>query len=82
VGRAGAQRHDLGVQRRADPGDHLQREVLVAALDPVDRALAGAERDGELLLGESSVLPGVADQVADTALVVIRHEAHGISDMR
>ena len=42
VGRAGAEGDDLGVEGRADPGEHLQREVLVALLDPVDRALAGA----------------------------------------
>ena len=38
----GAERDDLGVERRADAGEHLEGEVLVALLDPVDRALAGA----------------------------------------
>ena len=47
----GAEGDDLGVERLADPGEHLQGEVLVALLDPVDRALAGVEALGELLLG-------------------------------
>ncbi len=42
VGRPGAERDDLGVERLADAGEHLQGEVLVAALDAVDGALAGA----------------------------------------
>ena len=50
VHRAGTERDDLGVERLADPGEHLEAEVLVAALDPVDRALAGAEHVGELRL--------------------------------
>ena len=71
VGRAGADGDDLGVERRADPGEHLEGEVLVALLDPVDRALAGAEQVGELVLGEAAVLAGVADEVADAVLVVV-----------
>ena len=82
VGRAGAERDDLGVEGGADAGEHLQGEVLVALLDPVDRALAGAEQLGQLLLGQPAVLAGVADEVADPALVVLSHAGHGISDMR
>ena len=65
----GAERDDLGVEGRADPGEHLQGEVLVALLDPVDGALAGAEQLGELLLGEPAVLARVADEVADPGQV-------------
>ena len=75
VGRAGAEGDDLGVERRADAGEHLQGEVLVALLDAVDRALAGGQQLGELLLGQPAVLARVADQVADAALVVRRHAA-------
>ena len=82
VRRTGTERDDLGVERGADAGEHLQGEVLVPALDAVDRALAGAERLGELLLGQAAVLARVADEVPDPALVVLRHGNHGISDMR
>ena len=79
---AGAERHDLGVEGRADAGEHLEREVLVTLLDPVDRALAGGQQLGELVLGEPAVLAGVTDEIADAALVVRLHADHGISDMR
>ena len=82
VGRAGAEGDDLGVEGGADPGQHLEGEVLVALLDPVDGALAGGEQLGELLLGQAAVLARVADDVPDPALVVSRHAIHGISDMR
>ena len=77
----GAEGDDLRVERRADAGEHLEGEVLVALLDAVDRALTGAEQLGELVLGESAVLACVADQVPDTTLVV-SHAFHGISNMR
>ena len=74
VHRAGhAERDDLGVERLADPGQHLQAEVLLAALDPVDRALAGAEHVGELGLGVAAVLASVADELADPVQVVVSH---------
>ena len=66
-----AQRHDLRVERLADPGEHFDGEVLVVLLDPVDRALDGAECFGELLLCPTAVLVGVADQIADAAQVVV-----------
>ena len=49
MGRAGTQGDDLGVECCADPGEHLQGEVLVALLDPVDRALARRQPLRELL---------------------------------
>ena len=60
-----AERDDLGVEGLADAGEHLEAEVLVSALDPVDGALAGAEDLGELGLGVAAVLAGVADELAD-----------------
>jgi len=88
VRRAGAEGHDLGVEGRADAGEHLEGEVLVALLDPVDRALAGREELGELVLGQAAVLAGVADEVADAALVavaaayVVTHADDGNSHVR
>ena len=82
VRRAGAERDDLGVEGLADAGEHLQGEVLVAALDAVDRALAGGQHVGELLLGPAAVLAGVADQVADAGQVVLSHAGDRISHMR
>ena len=81
VRRAGAEGDDLGVECRADAREHLEGEVLVALLDAVDGALAGAEQLCQLVLGEPAVLAGVADEVADATLVV-SHADHGISDMR
>jgi hypothetical protein len=73
VGGSGAERDDLGVEGRADPGDHLQGEVLVALLDPVHGALAGAEALGQLLLGEPAVGASVPDELPDAALEVLGH---------
>ena len=73
VGRAGAEGDDLGVQCGADPLDHLQGEVLMTLLDPVDRALGGAQEVRQLLLGEPPMLAGVADDVADASLVSLAH---------
>jgi hypothetical protein len=73
VGRARAELDDGVVQGLADPGDHLEGQVLVAALDPVDRALAGVQHVGELLLRPAAVLARVADQGADAAQVVVVH---------
>jgi hypothetical protein len=73
VGRAGTQRDDLGVQCRADAREHVEGEVLVPLLDPVDRALAGAQPLGELLLGQPAVLARVADDAPDPALVALAH---------
>ena len=69
----GAERDDLGVERLTDAGEHLEAEVLVTPLDPVDRALAGAEDVGQLRLGVAAVLAGVPDEVADPAQVVLAH---------
>ena len=69
------ERDDPGVECFADPGQHVEGQVLVAPLDPVDGALAGAERVGELDLGQLAVLASVADEVADPAQVVVRHPA-------
>ncbi|MGX1090586.1 hypothetical protein RKD47_001267 [Streptomyces albogriseolus] len=77
-----AEGDDLTVQRLADTGDHLKADVLVAALDPVDGALAGAERLRELGLRPAAVLPGVTDELADAYEVVVCHEVEAISDMR
>ncbi len=82
VGRAGTERDDLGVEGRADPRQHLQGEVLVSLLDPVDGRLTGGQPLGQLLLGQPAVLAGVADEVADPALVVLAHADHVISGMR
>ena len=82
VGRAGAEGDDLGVEGLADAGQHLEGEVLVALLDPVDRALARAEQVGELGLGQSAVLARVADEVADASLVVHSHATDGNSHVR
>ena len=57
-------------------------EVLVAPLDPVDRALAGAEHLRELGLGAPAMLARVPDEVADTSFVVERHASDCISDVR
>ena len=73
VRRAGAQGDDLGVEGGADPGDHLQGEVLVTLLDPVDGALAGAEAVGQLLLGEPAMRASVPDELPDAALEVLGH---------
>jgi hypothetical protein len=75
MGRSGPERHDLGVERRPDAGHHLQREVLVTLLDAIHGALAGLEALGQLLLREPPVGSRVADQLPDTALEVLRHEA-------
>ena len=82
VRRTGAEGDDLGLQSAADPRDHLQREVLLALLDAVDGALRRGQALRELRLGQPTVLAGVADQVADTALVVIRHAEDDNSHMR
>ena len=77
-----AERDDLAVEGFTDSSDHLKADVLVAALDAVDRALAGAERLGELRLCPAPVLSGVTDELADTYEVVVCHGVEVISDMR
>ena len=52
---------------RRQPAEQFEGEVLAALLDAGDGALAGAEPVGELLLGESPVAAGIADQGADTS---------------
>ena len=69
LGAAVAERDELAVELLADPGEHLQGEVLLALLDAGDRALAGAEQVGELALGQALVAPGVPDQGADPGQV-------------
>lgn len=68
-----AERHDLAVEGLADAGDHLKADVLVAALDAVDGALARGERLGELTLCPAAVLAGVTDELADAGEVVVFH---------
>ncbi len=65
LGAGVAEGDELGVQALADAGQRLQAEVLLALLDPGDRALAGAQRPGQLGLGESLVPARVPDQRAD-----------------
>ena len=65
VGGAGADADQLAVQRRRQPAEQLEGEVLPALLDPGDGALAGPEPGGQLLLGEPPVTPGIADERAD-----------------
>lgn len=77
-----AEGDDLTVQRLADAGDHLKADVLVAALDPVDRALAGAQSLRELGLCPAAVLPCVTDELTDAYEVVVCHGVEAISDMR
>jgi hypothetical protein len=60
-----AEADQLAVQRRGEPAEQLEGQVLAALLDPGDGALAGAETVGELLLGEPAVPAGVADQGSD-----------------
>ena len=68
-----AERDDLAVEGFADAGDHLKADVLVAALDAVDRTLAGAESLRKLRLCPAPVLPGVTDELADAYEVVVCH---------
>ena len=68
-----ADRDQRGVQRPGDPVDHLQAKVLVAGLDPVHRALAGAQHVGELGLGQTPVLAGIADQAPDLVQIRFGH---------
>jgi hypothetical protein len=63
------------LQRLADAREHVEGEVLVPALDAVHRALAGAEHLGQLLLRPSTMLAGVADQVADSSQIALSHRA-------
>ena len=68
VGGAGrAEVDQLALQRRGQPAEQLEGEVLAALLDAGDGALAGAQPLGELLLGEAAVPAGVADEGADAA---------------
>ena len=70
------------IQGFPDAGDHLEREVLLALLDPRDRALACRQQAGELALGEPLVSTRIADESADALAVVVRHERQPISSMR
>jgi len=51
LGTGVTQRDKLGVQTRADAGQHLQAQVLLALLDTRYRALAGAQQLREIALG-------------------------------
>lgn len=66
-----AERHDLTVECFTDTGNHLKADVLIAALDAVDGALAGAERFGKLTLRPAPVLTGVTYELADACEVVV-----------
>lgn len=82
VDRAATERDNLGVECFADPGEHLESEVLMTFFDPVHRALTGAEHIGELGLRPATVLTGVPDEIADPAQVVVSHAPHVISHVR
>ena len=89
VGRAGrAEADQLALQGGGQPAEQLEGQVLAALLDAGDRALAGAEAVGELLLGEAAVAAGVADEGADPrhrgvgGRVGERHAGHVISHVR
>ena len=69
------ERDELAIEGLADAGEHLQREVLAALLDASDRALAGAEKLGEVGLGHALVTPSIPDEVADAGQIVVRHES-------
>ena len=64
-GTTGAGRDELGIQCRRDAVDHVQTQVLAPDLDAMDRALTGAERLRELLLGQAALLTRVPDDAAD-----------------
>ena len=66
VGGAGrAEVDQLALERRGQPAEEFEGEVLAALLDARDGALAGAEPVGELLLGEPAMAAGVADEGAE-----------------
>ncbi len=46
---------DLAVEGLTDPGDHLETEVLVSLLYPIDGTLACTELVCELVLGPAVV---------------------------
>ena len=77
-----AELHQAGVEGGADPGQDLQRDVLLALLDPGDRALAGAEGLGQLGLRPAPVLAGIPDQGADLHQVLVAHGHEDISHVR
>jgi hypothetical protein len=82
VDRTATERDNLGVECFADPGEHLESEVLMTLFDPVHRTLAGAEYIRELGLRPAAVLAGVPDEVTDPAEVVISHAPDLISHVR
>ena len=59
-------RHDEGrLEGVGDPVDHLEGQILVPGFDPVDRALAGVELGGQLVLRHAALLAGIADEASD-----------------
>ncbi len=82
VDRTATERDNFGVECLADPGEHLESEVLMTLFDPVHRTLAGAQHVGELGLRPAAVLAGVPDEIADPAQVVISHAPDLISHVR
>jgi hypothetical protein len=74
-----AEREELGVEGLGDPPDGVEREVLAPLLDPVDSALAGPDLLGQVRLGPTVELAGVADEGTDPRGVDRRHARHRIS---
>jgi hypothetical protein len=69
-----ADRDDGGVQGLRDPSHHLQAEVLVAGLDPMNGALAGPEHLRELGLRQPPMLACITDQAPDPVQIGISHD--------
>ncbi|OPZ47751.1 MAG: hypothetical protein BWY91_03294 [bacterium ADurb.BinA028] len=67
--------HQLAVQGFSNAGEHLQRQVLVALLDPRHRALTRPQQAAQLGLSEPLVPSGIPDERANPAAIVLRHAA-------
>src|SRR5690606_12165080 len=53
---------DLIAERGVDAGEQFEREVLAAALNAIDRTLAGADAFRQLSLSQLLGSPGVANE--------------------
>jgi len=66
IHRIAAARHDQrGLEGLSDTVDHLERQVLIARLDPMDRALTRAEQRRKFILGEATLFASVPHEPAD-----------------